>query len=71
MCSILIGKVIRISIPDHISERLVKIFGLKILFVADPDTGSDGCLFDPESGMEKFGSGIRDKHPGSATLLLD
>ncbi len=31
-------------------------------------------LFDPGSGMEKFGSGIRDKkHPGSATqdLILD
>jgi hypothetical protein len=23
---------------------------------------------DPGSGMEKFGSGIWDKHPGSATL---
>ena len=23
-----------------------------------------------ESGMEKFGSGIRDKHPGSATLPM-
>jgi hypothetical protein len=23
-----------------------------------------------ESGMEKTGSGIRDKHPGSATLVL-
>jgi hypothetical protein len=26
-------------------------------------------LFDPGSGMEKFGSGIRDKHPGSAEWL--
>jgi hypothetical protein len=25
-------------------------------------------LYDPGSGMEKFESGIRDKHPGSATL---
>jgi hypothetical protein len=25
--------------------------------------------FDPGSGMEKSGSGIRDKHPGSATLI--
>jgi hypothetical protein len=24
--------------------------------------------FDPGSGMEKFGSRIRDEHPGSATL---
>jgi hypothetical protein len=26
-------------------------------------------LFDPGSGMEKFGSRSRDKHPGSAALL--
>jgi hypothetical protein len=25
---------------------------------------------DPGSGMEKVGSGIRDKHPGSASLTL-
>jgi hypothetical protein len=28
-------------------------------------------LFDPGSGMEKFGSGIRNKYIGSATLVLD
>jgi hypothetical protein len=27
-------------------------------------------FFDPGSGMEKFRSGIRHKHPGSATLML-
>jgi hypothetical protein len=27
-------------------------------------------LFEPGSGMEKFESGIRYKHPGSGTLLL-
>jgi hypothetical protein len=27
-------------------------------------------LFDPGFGMEKFRSGIRDKHPGSATPVL-
>jgi hypothetical protein len=27
-------------------------------------------LFEPGSGMEKFGSGIRYKHPGPATLHL-
>jgi hypothetical protein len=27
-------------------------------------------LFEPGSGMEKFRSGIRDKHSGSAALLL-
>ncbi len=49
--------------PDHISESLETSFGVKILnfFYGDP-------------GWKKFGSGmekirIRDKHPGSATLL--
>jgi hypothetical protein len=45
------------NIPDHISESLETIFGVKILefFDADvdPDPGS-GNLFDP-------GSGIRDE----------
>jgi hypothetical protein len=27
-------------------------------------------LFDLGSGMEKFGSGIWDKHPGSATQIV-
>jgi hypothetical protein len=27
-------------------------------------------LYDPGSGIEKVGSGIRDKHPGSATLVI-
>jgi hypothetical protein len=31
--------------------------------IRDPES------FDPESGMEKLGSGLRDKHPESATLL--
>ncbi len=47
------------NIPDHISESLEPIFGLKIFKFFDADPGS---------GIEKFGSGIRDKHPGSATL---
>jgi hypothetical protein len=51
------------NIPDHISESLETIFGLKRLGLFDAD------LFDHESGMEKFGSGIRDKQPGSATLI--
>jgi hypothetical protein len=29
----------------------------------------DPGFLDPGSGMENFGSGIRNKHPGSATLL--
>jgi hypothetical protein len=48
--------------PDHISESLETIFlGLKYL-------NSLMQIRDPESGMEKIR--IRDKHPGSATLLL-
>jgi hypothetical protein len=43
--------------PDHISESLKTIFKVKILKF---------CKADP--GWEKFGSGIRNKHPGSATL---
>ncbi len=52
-----------------------RFFGFKILkflmrirnlFYPDADQE----LFYPGPGMEKFGSGILDKHPGSATLLL-
>jgi hypothetical protein len=45
--------------PDHISESLEPIFWVKILEFFD---------VDPGAGMEKIR--IRDKHPGSATLLL-
>jgi hypothetical protein len=45
--------------PDHISESLETIFCVKILKFFEADPGS---------GMEKFGSGIQDKQPGSATL---
>jgi hypothetical protein len=50
--------------PDHISESLEQFFGVKILkfFDADPIWKKFG------SGMEKFESGVRNKHPGSATL---
>jgi hypothetical protein len=44
--------------PDHISESLETVFGVKILKFFEAD---------PRSGLEKIG--IRDKHPGSATLL--
>jgi hypothetical protein len=60
--------------PDYFSERNSKQFlGLKYLNslmlirirnIFDPESG----IRDVGSGMEKFGSGIRDKHPGSATL---
>ncbi len=43
--------------PDHVSEILKLFFGLKYL-------NSMMRIRDPE----KFGSGIRDKHPGSVTL---
>jgi hypothetical protein len=41
-----------------IFESLETIFGLKQL-----------KFFDADPGWNKFGSRIRDKHPGSATLL--
>ncbi len=49
--------------PDHISESLETIFGVKILKFFDADPGS---------GMKKFGSRIRDRKnvdPGSAILV--
>jgi hypothetical protein len=60
------------NIPDNFSESFETVFGLKILkFVdADLDPGFGILLtLDLGSGMEKFGSGIWYKHPGSATLL--
>jgi hypothetical protein len=48
--------------PDHIYECLDTIFPVKILKFFDADPGS---------GMEKIRSGIRDKHTGSATLILN
>ncbi len=60
--------------PGQISESLETIFGVKILkfFSADPDLVSAIFLtLDTGSGMEKFGSGIRDKHAESACLNPD
>jgi hypothetical protein len=56
------------NIPDHFSESLETIFGLKILkfFDADSDPGSGIFLtLSPGSGMKKIR--IWDKHPGFAT----
>ena len=54
--------------PDHISESLKTIFWVKILKFFDADPGYGIFLtLDQGSGMEKIR--IRDKHPGSATLL--
>ncbi len=59
--------------PDHIFLSLETIFfcflGVKILkfFDEDPGSGMETVrIRDP--GWKKVGSGIRDKHPGSATL---
>jgi hypothetical protein len=64
--------------PDHISESLEKFVVVKIINLmrirdgknSDPgwknsDPGSEN--WDP--GWKKFGSGIRDKRRGSATLV--
>jgi hypothetical protein len=55
--------------PNHISESLETIFWVKILkfFDADPGTRMEEIRI-LDLGWKKFGSGIRDKHPGSATL---
>jgi hypothetical protein len=47
--------------------------GLKTLkfFEVDPDPGTEIFMtLDPGYGMEKFGSGIQDNHPGSPPLHL-
>jgi hypothetical protein len=61
------GTGIRDEYPRSFFRELRTVLGLKILkfFDADPDPD----LFDPGSGMEKFVSGIQDKHHGSVTLL--
>jgi hypothetical protein len=53
------GSVTGMNNPDHISQSLETNFWVKILKFSDPDPG-----------WKKFGSGIRDKHPGSATLVV-
>jgi hypothetical protein len=54
--------------PDHISESLETNFWVKLLkfFDANSDLGSG--IFLTLDG-KKFGSGIWDKPPGSATLI--
>jgi hypothetical protein len=54
-----IGKKSGFESADHISESLGTIFWVKntLMHIRIRD------LFDPGSGMEKFGCGIRDKHP--------
>jgi hypothetical protein len=55
--------------PDHFSESLEKIFWVKICkyMDADPGSGMEKILIRAP-GWKKLQSGIRDKHPGYATL---
>jgi hypothetical protein len=54
--------------PDHISASLENFFWVKILKFFNADPGSEMENLDP--GWKQFGSGTRDEHPGSATLLF-
>jgi hypothetical protein len=55
--------------PDHISESLETMLWVKILIFSDADPESFWpWIWNP--GWKKFGYGIRDKHPGSAKLLM-
>jgi hypothetical protein len=55
--------------PYYISEGIETIFWVKILkfFDADPGSGMEK-IRTKIRGWKKIGSGIRDKHSGSATL---
>jgi hypothetical protein len=57
------------NIPDLIFENLVSVYWIKILkfFNAYPDPGS--CQSWTRDG-KKIRSGIRDRNPGSATLVI-
>ncbi len=61
------------NITDQISESLETFFGLKILAFFDADRPRSWIeiflTLGPGYWMEKFVSGIRDKHPGCASLL--
>jgi hypothetical protein len=56
---------------DHIFESLETNFlGYTVLKFFDADQGSGTeKIWIRDPGWKKFGSGIRYKHPGSATLL--
>jgi hypothetical protein len=60
----------RMNIPDDTSESIETIFWVKNNKILSFGSGIFLTL-DPESGMEKFGSGIWDKHPGSANTDLN
>jgi hypothetical protein len=52
------------NIPDHISESLETFFGLKYF---NSLMRMRMRIRDP--GWKKFESGMREKHPGSVTLI--
>jgi hypothetical protein len=54
--------------PDHISESLKIIFWVETLKIFYADPGSEMEKKKKLGSGKKFGSRIRDKHPGSATL---
>ncbi len=56
------------NIPDYISESLETIFWVKNIGTSLMRMRIRN-LFDPGSGIRDGKIGIRDKHPGSATLL--
>jgi hypothetical protein len=60
----------KMNIAEHISESLETIVWFQMLkfFDADADPGS-GNLVDPRSGIRDGKIRIRDKRPGSATML--
>jgi hypothetical protein len=57
------------NIPDLIFENLVSVFWVKYTSVLLCGSGVLN-LVNSGSVMEKIGTGIRDKHPGFATLRL-
>jgi hypothetical protein len=69
------GQKIQIQIRDENTgsyfRELRNNFWVKILKIFDADSHPGiRNLFDPGSGTKKFGSGIRDKHPEFAILLV-
>jgi hypothetical protein len=50
------------NIPDDSSQSLETVFWVKNTYLRRD-------LVGPGSGIEKFGSGIRCKHPGTAALV--
>jgi hypothetical protein len=58
--------------------KFLEKFFINYTSVADPGSGAfltpgsgikDGKKSDPDPGWKEFWSGIRDKHPGSTTLI--